>query len=106
CIIAADQFHWGFWGTAIPLWFYICATGFNFPCIQGLALHRHGSQAGTAAALLGAATFGFSGAISPVVGLLGVGSATPMAAVMAGCILLAIATLWIVVRPRQVPLMT
>lgn len=106
CIIAGDQLHLGFWGTAIPLWFYICATGFNFPCIQGLALHRHGAQAGTAAALLGAATFGFSGAISPVVGLLGVGSATPMGSVMAVCILLAIAALWLVVRPRQVPRMT
>lgn len=105
CIIAADLLGLGFWGTAVPLWFFICATGFNFPCIQALALHRHGAQAGTAAALLGAATFGFSGAVSPVVGLLGVGSAAPMALVMATCIAVAIAALWLIVRPRGVPAM-
>ncbi|WP_376972427.1 multidrug effflux MFS transporter [Arthrobacter sp.] len=104
-IIVNDQLGLGFWGTAVPLWLFICATGFNFPCIQALALHRHGARAGTAAALLGAATFGFSGAISPVVGLLGVGSATPMASVMAGCIALAIGALWLIVRPRTVPVM-
>jgi MFS transporter, DHA1 family, multidrug resistance protein len=41
--------------------------------------------------------------ISPVVGWLGLGSATPMGAVQAACILLAAAALWLVVRPRTVP---
>ena len=61
------------------------------------------SQAGTAASLLGAATFMMAGLISPVVGWLGITSATPMGAVQAACILLAIAALWLVVRPRTVP---
>jgi DHA1 family bicyclomycin/chloramphenicol resistance-like MFS transporter len=44
-----------------------------------------------------------AGLISPVVGWLGITSATPMGAVQAACILLAIAALWLVVRPRTVP---
>ncbi len=104
-IVAFDQLGLGFWGTAIPLWFYIMATGFIFPCVQVLALINNGAQAGTAASLLGAVTFGTAGLISPLVGLLGEGidSATPMALVMAACIALGVTFLWTVVRPRTVP---
>ena len=104
-IIAFDQLGLGFWGTAVPLWFYIMATGFVFPCVQVLALINNGAQAGTAASLLGAVTFGTAGLVSPLVGLLGDGieSATPMALVMAGCIALGVVFLWTVVRPRTVP---
>ncbi|WP_026549806.1 multidrug effflux MFS transporter [Arthrobacter sp. Br18] len=102
-IIVFDQLGFGILGTAIPLWFYIMAAGFMFPCVQVLALVNHGAQAGTAASLLGAVTFGMAGIISPVVGVLGIQSATPMAAVMACCIALATVFLWTVVRPRSVP---
>ena len=104
-IIAFDQLGLGFWGTAVPLWFYIMATGFVFPCVQVLALINNGAQAGTAASLLGAVTFGTAGLISPLVGLLGEGieTATPMALVMAACIALSVVFLWTVVRPRTVP---
>ena len=104
-IIAFDQLGLGLLGTAIPLWFYIMGTGFIFPCVQVLALINNGAQAGTAASLLGAVTFGTAGVISPLVGLLGEGieSATPMALVMAACIGFAVVFLWTVVRPRTVP---
>lgn len=104
-MIAFDQLGLGFWGTALPLWFYIMATGFIFPCVQVLALINNGAQAGTAASLLGAVTFGLAGIVSPLVGLLGEGieSATPMALVMASCIAAAMVFLWSVVRPRTVP---
>lgn len=102
-IVLFDQFGFGLWGVLVPLWFYIMGTGFTFPCVQVLALAKHGAQAGTAASLLGAATFMLAGIVSPVVGWLGVGSATPMGAVQAACILLAIAALWLIVRPRTVP---
>jgi DHA1 family bicyclomycin/chloramphenicol resistance-like MFS transporter len=68
-----------------------------------LALAKHGAQAGTAASLLGAATFLMAGLVSPVAGWFGVSSATPMGAVQAVCIFLAAAALWLVVRPRTVP---
>jgi DHA1 family bicyclomycin/chloramphenicol resistance-like MFS transporter len=102
-IVVFDQLGFGLWGILVPLWFYILGTGFTFPSVQVLALANHGAQAGTAASLLGAATFLLAGIISPLVGALGVDSATPMGAVQAGCILLAAAALWLVVRPRTVP---
>jgi DHA1 family bicyclomycin/chloramphenicol resistance-like MFS transporter len=102
-IVLFDQLGFGLWGVMVPLWFYIMGTGFMFPCVQVLALAGHAAQAGTAASLLGAATFLTAGLISPVVGWLGITSATPMGAVQAACILLAIAALWLVVRPRTVP---
>jgi DHA1 family bicyclomycin/chloramphenicol resistance-like MFS transporter len=102
-IVVLDQSHAGIWGTVIPLWFFISACGFGFPCVQVLALNGHGHEAGTAASLLGALNFGTAGIISPIVGILGVGSAAPMGAVMAVCALISIASLWFVVRPRTVP---
>ncbi|MBG6217396.1 DHA1 family bicyclomycin/chloramphenicol resistance-like MFS transporter [Arthrobacter sp. CAN_A6] len=102
-IIVFDQLGLGILGTAIPLWFYIFAAGFMFPCVQVLALINHGAQAGTAASLLGAVTFGLAGVVSPLVGVLGIRSATPMAAVMAGCVALAVVFLWTVIRPKSVP---
>ncbi|UAJ80397.1 multidrug effflux MFS transporter [Leifsonia sp. ZF2019] len=102
-IVILDQAHVGLWGTAIPLWFFIAACGFGFPCVQVLALANHGHEAGTAASLLGALNFGIAGIVSPVVGILGVGSAAPMGTVMAVCALVSIASLWLIVRPRSVP---
>ncbi|MDJ0352133.1 multidrug effflux MFS transporter [Pseudarthrobacter sp. PH31-O2] len=102
-IVIFDQLGLGLWGVMVPLWFYILGAGFTFPCVQVLALAKHGAQAGTAASLLGAATFLLAGLISPVVGWLGVTSATPMGAVQAACIFLSAASLWLIVRPRTVP---
>jgi len=102
-IVVLDQAGAGLWGVIIPLWFFIAACGFNFPAVQVLALAHHGSEAGTAASLLGALNFGLAGLISPLIGLLGVGSSTPMGAVMGIAIVVAILMLWIVVRPRTVP---
>jgi DHA1 family bicyclomycin/chloramphenicol resistance-like MFS transporter len=102
-IVLFDQLGLGLWGVMVPLWFYILGTGFTFPCVQVLALSSHGDKAGTAASLLGAATFLMAGLISPVAGWLGIDSSTPMGAVQAACILLSIAALWLVVRPRTVP---
>ena len=102
-IIVLDSSGAGFWGTAIPLWFYILACGFSFPAVQVLALAHHGAEAGTAASLLGALNFGLAGLISPLIGLMGVGSAVPMAFVMVLAAVLAIAALWALVRPKTVP---
>lgn len=103
CMVVFDQLGLGLWGVMVPLWFFICATGFMFPSVQVMGLARNGKQAGTAASLLGAATFGFAGLMTPVVGMVGVATATPMAIIMGTSILLAMAALWLVVRPRMVP---
>jgi len=93
----------GLLGTVIPLWFFITACGFGFPCVQVLALTNHGKEAGTAASVLGAMNFGLAGLLSPVVGLFGIADAVPMGTVMAITAAVAIASLWFIVRPRTVP---
>jgi DHA1 family bicyclomycin/chloramphenicol resistance-like MFS transporter len=102
-IIVLDSSGAGFWGTAIPLWIYIAACGFTFPAVQVLALAPHGAEAGTAASLLGALNFGLAGALSPLIGVWGVGSAVPMAVMMLLAAVVAIAALWGLVRPKTVP---
>ncbi|TXK18489.1 multidrug effflux MFS transporter [Homoserinibacter sp. GY 40078] len=102
-IITLDLSGAGFFGIVVPLWFFILGCGFNFPAITALALVRHGHEAGTAASLLGAANFGVAGIVSPIVGLFSIANAVPMASVMAISVSIAIAVLWLVVRPRRVP---
>ena len=101
-IVLGGVFNLGFWGTAAPLWLFILACGFAFPAQQVLALSRHGEQAGTAASILGATNFGVAGLLSPLLGLLGVGSPIPMGAVMGGAALLGATFLWTLVRPTTV----
>lgn len=102
-IMVLDSSGAGFWGTAIPLWIFILSCGFAFPAVQVLALAHHGAEAGTAASLLGALNFGLAGVISPLIGLMGVGSAVPMAFVMLLAAAVAIVALWALVRPKTVP---
>ncbi len=102
-IVVLDATGAGLWGTLVPLWFFITMCGFSFPCVQVIALNGHGQEAGTAASLLGAVNFGLAGVISPIVGVLGVGSAIPMGAIMAVTASVSIVMLWVVVRPRTVP---
>ncbi|MGR2753370.1 multidrug effflux MFS transporter [Agromyces arachidis] len=102
-IVVLDSSGAGFWGTAIPLWIYIAACGFTFPAVQVLALANHGAEAGTAASLLGALNFGLAGALSPVAGAFGVATAVPMAVLMGCAAVVAIASVWLLVRPSTVP---
>ncbi|MDY0910618.1 multidrug effflux MFS transporter [Microbacterium sp. CFBP9034] len=104
-IIVTDQLGLGLWGTVVPLFFFMTACGFTFPCVQVLALDRHGKAAGTAQSIIGASNFGVAGIISPLVGWLAVGSgitATTMASVMVGCAVIGVLALWLIVRPRTV----
>jgi DHA1 family bicyclomycin/chloramphenicol resistance-like MFS transporter len=102
-IIVLDLAGAGFFGTVIPLWFFITACGFGLPMVQALALANHGKEAGTAASVLGAMNFGLAGLLSPIVGLFGIANAVPMGAVMAATSLVSIASLWFIVQPRTVP---
>jgi DHA1 family bicyclomycin/chloramphenicol resistance-like MFS transporter len=102
-IIVLDLAGAGFWGTVVPLWFFITACGFGFPMVQALGLANHGKEAGTAASLLGAVNAGLAGLLSPIVGLFGIATAVPMGTMMAITSVVSIATLWLVIRPRTVP---
>ena len=104
-IIITDQLGLGLWGTIVPLFFFMTACGFTFPCVQVLALDRHGNAAGTAQSIVGATNFGVAGIISPLVGWIAKDAgitATTMASVMVGCAVIGLASLWLIVRPRTV----
>jgi len=108
-IIVTDQLGLGLWGTVVPLWLFMTACGFSFPCVQVLALDRHGKAAGTAASILGASNNGVAALISPIVGWIAKDAgitATTMASVMVGCAVVAILSLWLVVRPRTVGMLS
>ncbi|WP_429457665.1 multidrug effflux MFS transporter [Microbacterium sp. ZKA21] len=108
-IIVTDQLGLGLWGTVIPLFLFMTSCGFTFPCVQVLALDRHGKAAGTAASVLGASNNGVAAIISPIVFLIaGAGgvTATTMASVMVGCAVIGILSLWLIVRPRTVGMLT
>src|SRR5690606_13527420 len=74
---------WGSTPVFIALWFVIFGIGLTFPMTQVIALANHGSEAGTAASLLGAMNFLLAGAVSPVFGLFAIEDALPMGAAMA-----------------------
>ncbi len=104
-IIVTDQLGLGLWGTVVPLFVFMTACGFTFPCVQVLALDRHGKAAGTAQSIIGATNFGVAGIISPLVGWIAKDAgitATTMATVMVGCANIGAIALWFVVQPRTV----
>jgi MFS transporter, DHA1 family, multidrug resistance protein len=104
-IVGLDRAGAGLTGIVIPLWFFIASCGFAFPCQQVLALANHGGEAATAASLMGAINFGLAGAISPLVGALGI-SAQTMGSVMATTSIVSLIVLFTIVRPRSVPALT
>ncbi|MCP5198243.1 MAG: multidrug effflux MFS transporter [Gammaproteobacteria bacterium] len=73
----------------IPLFGYIASLGFTGPNAMACALAHQGTRAGSASALIGSLQFGVATVSSMLVGLLGGGSALSMAAVIAGCGVLA-----------------
>ncbi|RUR01460.1 multidrug effflux MFS transporter [Labedella endophytica] len=101
-IVILAQTDAGLMGILVPLFFYIMACGFSFPAVQVLGLANHAKEAGTAASLLGALNFGLAGVISPIVGVLGI-SATAMGSVMLATAIVAVFSIWVIVRPWTVP---
>jgi MFS transporter, DHA1 family, multidrug resistance protein len=82
----------GFMGILVPLFFYIASHGFIMPNTTALAMAPHGAVAGSASALLGTVQFVLGASAGALVGALGNSSAVPLAAVIAGCAALALAT--------------
>lgn len=80
---------------------FLSCAGLSFPCIQVTALAPHGSEAGTAASLLGAINFGLASLSAPIVGFFGTDTAIPMGLTMGLLLSVATALLWIVVRPLR-----
>jgi DHA1 family bicyclomycin/chloramphenicol resistance-like MFS transporter len=82
----------GFAGILLPLFFFIACHGFVMPNTTALAMAPHGSVAGSASALLGTLQFVLGATAGTLVGVLGNGTAVPLAAVIAGCGVAAFAT--------------
>ncbi|GIE93138.1 multidrug effflux MFS transporter [Paractinoplanes rishiriensis] len=92
----------GLAGVLVPLWLVLAMVGLVMPNAPAIALSRHSEAAGTAAAMLGAVQFGVGALAAPLVGAIGTG-AVAMAVVVLGGMVAAALTLWLVVRPRHLP---
>lgn len=89
-LLAVAAIGWGrLPALLIPLFVYLVSIGFTAPNAMASALAHQGARAGSASALIGTLQFGVATVASTLVGLLGHGSALPMATVIAGCGLLA-----------------
>jgi MFS transporter, DHA1 family, multidrug resistance protein len=81
----------GVWAVLVPMFVIVSSLSFVLPNSTALALADHADVAGTASALLGVGQFLIGAVVAPLVGAGGTGSAVPMAAVMTGAALAALA---------------
>ncbi len=93
----------GLVSVAAPFFVLVTACGACFPCFQVLALAGHGTEAGTAASITGAANSAVAGVVSGIPGALGLSSGAPVGLVCGVASVFAILVLWFVVRPWTVP---
>jgi DHA1 family bicyclomycin/chloramphenicol resistance-like MFS transporter len=75
----------GFGGILLPLFCFIATHGFVMPNTVALALAPHRAVAGSASALLGTLQFVLGATAGTLLGLIGNGTAVPLAAVVGGC---------------------
>ena len=75
----------GFAGILVPLFAFIACHGFVMPNTTALAMAPHGGVAGSASALLGTLQFVLGATAGALVGVLGNGTAVPLAGVIAVC---------------------
>lgn len=98
-LLVLQRTGWGLWAVLPPLWLFTLALGAAKPCVQTLAMSRVTNHAGVASSLLGGLNTGIGAAATPIVGIIGITSAAPVAAVMIGFEVVAAVALWLVVRP-------
>lgn len=90
----------GFVGVLVPLFCCIASIGLVGSNAMALALANHGRLAGSGSALIGTIQFGLSALVSSLVGVLHNGTAVPMAAIIAGCNLLALLIVLLALRQQ------
>ena len=107
-LLAAVTGSGGLLGIMVPLWVILAMVALCGPNATALALAEHGQRAGAAAALLGASQFVVGAAVAPLAGLGEAGSAVPMAATIAGALLIGALLVRPVLRsgPQPVPVPT
>jgi MFS transporter, DHA1 family, multidrug resistance protein len=84
-VINASTGFGGFGGILVPLFCFIAMHGFVMPNTTALAMAPHGAMAGSASALLGTLQFVLGATAGTLVGVLGNGTAVPLAVVIAVC---------------------
>lgn len=92
----------GLLGVLVPIWVVLAVVALCGPNATAVAMSRHGSRAGAAAALLGAGQFGIGAVVAPLTGLGEAGSAVPMALVVFGSLAGAAVLVRLVLRPALV----
>lgn len=102
-VLAVDAADVGYVPLVPAIFAFTFAFGSSAPCTQLLTLQNHRERSGTASSLLGASTQIVGSLVGPMIGLVPMTSAVPMGTAMLICSVLAIASLWIVLRPRTLP---
>jgi DHA1 family bicyclomycin/chloramphenicol resistance-like MFS transporter len=88
----------GFPAVAVLLFVYVSGIGAAMPLASALAMGPQGQRAGSASAIIGTLQFGLGAAAGALVGLAHDGTAVPMAAVIAGAGLGALAVRRVLLR--------
>ena len=102
-VLAINAADIGYVPLVPALFLFTFGFGSSSPCTQLLVLQRHKERSGTAASLLGATSQIVGSAVGPLIGLVPMTSAVPMATAMLICGTLATAALWFVLRPTKLP---
>jgi DHA1 family bicyclomycin/chloramphenicol resistance-like MFS transporter len=89
----------GILGILVPLWVVLAVVALCGPNATAVAMSRHGSRAGAAAALLGATQFGIGAVVAPLTGVGEAGSAVPMALAIFGSLAVAAVLVRLVLPP-------
>lgn len=98
-IAVAGASHSQLAGVLPLLWLFTLALGAINPCLQSLALTRHGTHAGAASSLLTSASLALGAIASPLSSLGGVVTLQGVATTMFACQLVALIIMLAAVRP-------
>ncbi|SDS40609.1 MFS transporter, DHA1 family, bicyclomycin/chloramphenicol resistance protein [Paenibacillaceae bacterium GAS479] len=91
----------GLWAVLVSLFIVVSSVGIVGTCASSLAMENAGSAAGSASALLGMLQFLVGALLSPLSGLGGSGSALPLAIVIAGAHVLALASMFLLLGRQR-----
>jgi DHA1 family bicyclomycin/chloramphenicol resistance-like MFS transporter len=84
---------------------FMLVFGATITPISAISLAQHGSEAGTAASLMGVLNFVITSLVSPLYGYLTLTTSAGVGGVIAGCYLVALLSMIFIVRPSTVPVM-
>jgi DHA1 family bicyclomycin/chloramphenicol resistance-like MFS transporter len=91
------------WVVEPIVFVFIFSFGACIPLLGALSLAQHPSEAGTAASLMGVLNFATTSALSGFYPLLGTGSPLGMGILIAANMVLGVAALFFVMKPKTVP---